>query len=599
MITTHQLSQRAFDQIADSYGDADSMRELIAGQVSRRQVALRAILDIAGSARAESYFALLAKAQESDPATVERTFREPHTGAFLFSVLRRLRGVWPGTVTEVDLAYLGAVAAAAAFAAGLDFRLDVATDDGRVFLPGHGVASGLPETAELVCSDGLLSIGDVIVRDGSAGWRPARRLEATVDGQTLSVTLEDADPFRDCHRLNASAGLTDAEWRHWQQLFEGAWRILVRHHPRHAAAIGAGLMSLVPLSTEHSSHGVNATSMDTFGAISMTTPADETAMASSILHEFQHAKLGGLLDLVPLYSEAGSVADGHDRLYAPWRDDPRPLSGLVQGVFAFIGVTDFQRVQRQRQEGRRARFAEFEFARWRERVWRSHAILVGSGRFNSHGRRFLDRLRDTQRPWQDEPVAEDIAASAREAAEDHWIGWRMRNLRPDAGAIAALTAGWLAEAAPPAMVVRVDTLPSDGRALVYNPRLDLTALSITYPERFAEVRSDPDALKKEAPDASPGDIAFVAADNADAVALYLEELSLDTARYEPWVGIALAQRRTDPDQVTALFTCPEVVLGVFRTCAAETPDPLALVAWLADVTADGGPDTSDSWRAGS
>jgi HEXXH motif-containing protein len=584
---THQLSQSAFDEIADGYGTASAVRELLAGQVSRRQIALRGALDIAGSTEAEAYFTLLTKAQECDPESVTTRFREPHLGAWTFAILRRLRGVWSGAVTDTDLAYLAAVAAVAAHEAGLDFRIEVPTDGGQIFLPGMGRASGLPDRAEIVSSGGRMSVGDVIVGDGSPGWRPTRRLTATVDGQTLTVTLEDADPYRDCHRLDASDALTDEEAEQWQRLLEGAWRILVRRHPRHAAGIGAGLMSLVPLYTPHASHGVNATSMDAFGAISLTTPVEESALAASILHEFQHAKLGGLLDLVPLYSEADSVESGHDRLYAPWRDDPRPLSGLVQGVYAFIGVTDFQRVQRTCEQGRKARFAEFEFARWRERVWRSHAILVGSGRFNAHGRRFLDRLHETQRPWQAEPVADEVAASAREAAEDHWIGWRMRNLRPDATAVAEFAAAWRAKAEPPYAKVPVDILPSDGRALVYNPRLDLTALSITDPGRFTELRSDPDALKHEAPDASTGDVALVAGEDEVALAAYLEELQLDTSRHQPWVGIALATRRLGGFQVDALVACPEVVFAVFRAC--DDTDPLAIVEWLAGVSADGGP----------
>jgi len=30
----------------------------------------------------------------------------------------------------------------------------------------------------------------------------------------------------------------------------------------------------------------------------------------------------------------------HSKLWAPWRTDPRPLGGLLQGVYAFLGVAD-------------------------------------------------------------------------------------------------------------------------------------------------------------------------------------------------------------------------------------------------------------------
>ena len=64
-------------------------------------------------------------------------------------------------------------------------------------------------------------------------------------------------------------------------------------------------------------------------------------LAVTLVHEFQHIKLGGLLHLAPLHDREPTR-----RLYAPWRDDPRPLGGLLQGVYAFTGVTDFWRAVR-------------------------------------------------------------------------------------------------------------------------------------------------------------------------------------------------------------------------------------------------------------
>jgi HEXXH motif-containing protein len=46
------------------------------------------------------------------------------------------------------------------------------------------------------------------------------------------------------------------------------------------------------------------------------------------VHEVQHLKLAALLDIVTL-----TMPGEHDRYYAPWRDDPRPLSGLLQGTY--------------------------------------------------------------------------------------------------------------------------------------------------------------------------------------------------------------------------------------------------------------------------
>lgn len=50
---------------------------------------------------------------------------------------------------------------------------------------------------------------------------------------------------------------------------------------------------------------------------------------STLVHEFQHIMLGGVLHVAPVH-----CAVQRQRSYAPWRDDPRPLGGLLQGVYA-------------------------------------------------------------------------------------------------------------------------------------------------------------------------------------------------------------------------------------------------------------------------
>lgn len=41
-----------------------------------------------------------------------------------------------------------------------------------------------------------------------------------------------------------------------------------------------------------------------------------------------------------------TVPDDGQRFYAPWRDDARPVSGLLQGAYAYLGLSRFWR-QRQ------------------------------------------------------------------------------------------------------------------------------------------------------------------------------------------------------------------------------------------------------------
>ena len=54
---------------------------------------------------------------------------------------------------------------------------------------------------------------------------------------------------------------------------------------------------------------------------------DAPALAAALVHEVQHSKLNAVIDIVPLVRPGV----GHRRYYAPWRDDPRPPAGLLQG----------------------------------------------------------------------------------------------------------------------------------------------------------------------------------------------------------------------------------------------------------------------------
>lgn len=62
---------------------------------------------------------------------------------------------------------------------------------------------------------------------------------------------------------------------------------------------------------------------------------DPYNLADSIIHEYRHQKLYLLDRLVPL------VEDDAARVKSPWRDDPRPPSGLLHACFVFVELTAF------------------------------------------------------------------------------------------------------------------------------------------------------------------------------------------------------------------------------------------------------------------
>ena len=169
-------------------------------------------------------------------------------------------------------------------------------------------------------------------------WRGAPLVRAVADGQAWEVLLETADPYLDRFSLRVLTGITDAEVGRWRERIQAAWELLVRHHGWAAGPIAEGVPVIVPL--EPRSDHDSATSPAAFGAIATSLPSSPVIMAETLVHEFQHIKLCGLLDMLPL------IEPSDKRGYAPWRDDPRPMGGILQGVYAFAGIVRFWDVQR-------------------------------------------------------------------------------------------------------------------------------------------------------------------------------------------------------------------------------------------------------------
>ena len=163
--------------------------------------------------------------------------------------------------------------------------------------------------------------------DGSGGaaphWRGTPLVRAVADGQTWEVLLETADRYLDRYTLPMLTVMTEAEVTNWRQRIQAAWELLVRHHEWAAGPIAEGVAVIVPLVPR--SDLDSATSPAAFGAIATSLPPSPVSMAETLVHEFQHIKLCGLMDMLPL------IEPSDERGYAPWRDDPRPMGGHLAG----------------------------------------------------------------------------------------------------------------------------------------------------------------------------------------------------------------------------------------------------------------------------
>ena len=147
---------------------------------------------------------------------------------------------------------------------------------------------------------------------------------------------------------------------------------------------------------------VSATTPAAFGAIATSWPPDEVTLAETLVHEFQHVKLCGLLDLVPL------AESGERRVYAPWRQDPRPASGLLQGVYAHLGIVRFWQAQQYAETDRDGILrAQVLFARWRPAIGQAVQTLCQTGGLTPDGVRFAGLLQAQGQQLMSAPVPGD------------------------------------------------------------------------------------------------------------------------------------------------------------------------------------------------
>lgn len=512
-------------------------------QLSRRLLMLRAVLDAAEGAGYKSQlpgFELLCDVQRHDPDAFNTVVGYPFVGSWAARCLR-------GEGTEADVAHLNGIAAAAAIRAGMSFSIEVPVRDGAAYLPSLGRLRTTAPHSETIDA-----------RSASQhGWEPVRRIG--------TLALDDIDPFRGGGpQLPVASRLSDEAARAWERSFARAWDILVGDHGDYAEAIGAGLIAIVPMIAAQPNRGVNATSRETFGAAALSAVSDPVALAVGILHEFQHCKLNAVLDLVDLHRP-------DDRLYyAPWRQDPRPLGGLLHGAYAFVGVCDFWRVRAAGSRTAHSDYAQMEYARWSDRTEMAIGDLLNSGSLTTLGERFTRRMRHRLRDWRQEIGAEPRRL-ARLASADHRVGWRLRNMRPEAAAVADLARAWRSGAPePPGAIVKPE-VTSGGSTLGTSNRIDLL---------YQRLRDPGQPVNRGA------DAQLIAGDATSAAGGYLERIRAQPRDLDAWNGLALALGETLP----GLLNAPELVAAVYNRLiesGGPSPDPTLLADWLsASVVSD-------------
>ncbi|MFI9561555.1 HEXXH motif domain-containing protein [Nonomuraea endophytica] len=416
----HVIPDEHFLALAAGEGGARAARLLLDAQYSKH------LLLVAGLAEdaAEAY-RLLSEAQRHRPEAVEAVLRHPAVGAWAWRT-------YHARVTGSDghsAARLAAVAAAAAIRSGMDFEVELPTEAGGLVLPslGRAVLDDPFVMVRRVRGGPAEVIGDDTVRipadphQDAPGWQALRYLEAEAQGRTLRLCVDDLDPYRMPGARLAADRLSAAELIVWQEALRQAWDLLLTHHRTVAEEVSVATRVLTPL-THIPGDQISGSSREAFGCIALSTPPDATTLALTFAHEVQHGKLAALLDVIPLLRPSAGR-----RYYAPWRNDPRPLGGLFQGAYAYIGVSGFWRRQRRHEQGAAALAASAEFYRWREAADGATRVIAESGFLTPSGERFVARMAATLDAWRDEEVSAEAVEKAHQDAEAHRQTWEARN----------------------------------------------------------------------------------------------------------------------------------------------------------------------------
>ncbi|MFJ6656850.1 HEXXH motif domain-containing protein [Streptomyces sp. NPDC091377] len=456
-----RMPDRLFAEVAGGGGSAEAVDFLVRGERARRLLLLRTLLDRLGplptplTPPAEAWRTVKEAAGRA-PEAVEALLLAPATGGWIAHLLRRVHGPATGPPLWAEAGQLGALAVAAALRAGTRTRTRVALTDGTLHLPGLGTAR-LPDPAPGLAvglartDDGRLTLegtgrdgrprtvrchpatAPVTADDHDPHWLPLRTLTLTHPAPhgPLAVPLDDLDPYRDLDDPMPPARLDPGEARAWQSLFTEAAALLAEPGGSGPGRMDpAWIRSVVPWGRTAATPPapptvlLSGSSADAFGAMVISRPATALPLAETLVHEFQHSKLGALLHLFPLLDD-----DRAARYYAPWRGDPRPLTGLLHGAYAFTAVAGFWRDRMT--DPVHADRGAYHFALRRLQCRLAVRTLLTSGRLTPAGHRLVSGLAGTLDAWLREPVPPAALARARTAASLHRTEWRLRNVLPD------------------------------------------------------------------------------------------------------------------------------------------------------------------------
>jgi HEXXH motif-containing protein len=163
---------------------------------------------------------------------------------------------------------------------------------------------------------------------------------------------------------------------------------------RWSTAVAETVIGIIPLRAKSAEASVSVSIEDLPGIVGVSAGKSYLDVAEALLHEADHQQMYSRQYDKRLFSVDTDFAT--PRFRSPWRPDPRPLSGILMGVSAFLTVAEFWTDMASRAtSNKRLRYSAIKRAQMSLiQVQDGWNTLILHASFNRQGKKFASRLRE-------------------------------------------------------------------------------------------------------------------------------------------------------------------------------------------------------------
>ncbi|MDP3220369.1 MAG: HEXXH motif-containing putative peptide modification protein [Deltaproteobacteria bacterium] len=283
------------------------------------------------------------------------------------------------------------------------------------------------------------------------GCRVVRLADVPAGDHTVIVDPFDAWLTLEAGATNIIAARDDAALGRFRTLLGEALALFASHLPSVLDEITLTYDSVAPTTFGGPSGFPSGTTSSSVGYSVFAVPPSASVLCEMLVHEVSHSHLFVVQDIDPLldprHHGSGWMPEA---LYSPWRDDPRPLNGLLHAAFVFARVARFwMRIYACGIDADRE-LAQRRLAALRLQLGVVSETLGRQAHWTEAGHGFYLLLRgeiaairaetasfglDGAVPCYAEDASTGLAVgSARDRQRSHFAAWRRRNLELDPGA---------------------------------------------------------------------------------------------------------------------------------------------------------------------